>query len=204
MRVTPGKLRRPLDAALTPRADAALRAPPPLDVRAAALFTDLDGTLAPLEARPGLVGPDPARRRLLGALRRSLGGRLAVVSGRGLADLDRILEGAAPAVAAVHGLVRRDGGGQVHQASTPPGLAEAADTLRAFALSDRGLALEDKGPAVALHYRRSPGAREACQELMARLAVAHGLGLQQGDMVVELRAPGPDKGRKQTRCREGL
>ena len=43
----------------------ALRPPPPLDPAATALFTDLDGTLAPIEARPGLVGPDAARRRLL-------------------------------------------------------------------------------------------------------------------------------------------
>ena len=171
-----------------------LDAPPPLDVRTAALFTDLDGTLARLQPAPGLVGPDAARRKLLEGLRQALDGRLAVVSGRGLADLDRILEGSAPALAAVHGLVRRDALGRTHQAPTPPGLADARASVEAFARADRKLSVEDKGPAVALHYRASPGAEEACQDLAHRLALSHDLRFQQGDMVVELRAAGPDKG----------
>ena len=75
--------------------DPALPAPPELDAGACALFTDLDGTLAPLEQRPGLVGPDA--RRAGGCWTpwaAALGGRLAVISGRSLPDLDRILEGA--------------------------------------------------------------------------------------------------------------
>ena len=174
------------------RAD--LPAPPALSAGSTALFTDLDGTLAPLEEKPGLVRPDAARRRLLARLQNALSGRLAVVSGRGLDDLDRILEHDVIALSAAHGLVRRSADGAVHGAARPAALDDARDALQAFVRADRGLLLEDKGPALALHYRRSPGAAEACEELVRRLALANGLTVQQGDMVIELRAPGPDKG----------
>src|SRR4051812_20402938 len=85
-----------------------LPAPKPLRLSEAALFLDLDGTLAPIAARPQDVHPDPRRTSLLERLVRALNGRLAVVSGRTLPDIDRILEGCVVPVAAVHGLVMRD------------------------------------------------------------------------------------------------
>src|SRR5579872_7167706 len=91
--------------ARTPRPEDDLHAPPPFNPADIALFADLDGTLAPIEATPDEGKPDPERRRLLEALSSALDGRLAVISGRGLTDIDRVLEGRIPAVAAVHGLV---------------------------------------------------------------------------------------------------
>lgn len=67
--------------------------PAPLALAKAALFLDLDGTLAPIAARPQDVHPDPRRTGILEKLLRGLDGRLAVVSGRTLGDIDRILEG---------------------------------------------------------------------------------------------------------------
>ncbi|HWA59825.1 MAG TPA: trehalose-phosphatase [Caulobacteraceae bacterium] len=172
----------------------ALSAPPPLEPVTTALFTDLDGTLAPLQPRPGMVGPDADRRRLLEGLLRRLDGRLAVISGRALADLDRILENRPMAVGAAHGLVRRDAAGRLYQMPAPPALGEARDAVRAFATADRRLLVEDKGLALALHYRRAPEAAEAALDLMRRLAAAYELVVQEGDMVVELRGSGPNKG----------
>ncbi|MGA0602663.1 trehalose-phosphatase [Caulobacter sp. KR2-114] len=180
--------------AVSAAARADLAAPGPLDPGGVALFTDLDGTLAPLVERPGLVKPDAVRRRLLARLQRALHGRLAVISGRGLDDLDRILEHDIVALSAAHGLVRRSADGVVRGAPRPEALDDAREALEAFVKADRGLLLEDKGPALALHYRRSPGAAEACQDVVRRLAIAGDLVVQQGDMVIELRAPGPDKG----------
>src|ERR1700728_1515884 len=82
-----------------------LASPPTLNPNEIALFADLDGTLAPIEATPDAVKPDPTRRRLLEHLSNALRDRFAVVSGRGLADIDRVLESRIAAVAAVHGLV---------------------------------------------------------------------------------------------------
>jgi trehalose 6-phosphate phosphatase len=181
-------------SSLSAEARTHLLAPPALDPGRVALFSDLDGTLADLQEKPGMVKPDAARRRLLLRLQKALGGRLAVVSGRGLDDLDRILEHDITPISAAHGLIRRGADGTVHGASRPAALDDAREALTAFVRADRGLLLEDKGPAIALHYRRSPGAAEACQDIVRRLAVAGDLVVQQGDMVIELRARGPNKG----------
>ncbi|HEY5072832.1 MAG TPA: trehalose-phosphatase [Caulobacteraceae bacterium] len=172
----------------------ALPAPPPLDLSRAALFADLDGTLAPIEATPDAVKPDGDRRRLLQALLRALGGRLAVISGRGLADLDRVLEKRVVAVAAVHGLVRRRADGEVLATAPPAKVEQAAERFRTFALGDPHLLVEDKGSAVALHYRQATSLEGACTALADLLGAELGLVIQKGDMVVELKAPGPDKG----------
>lgn len=183
---------RPLTRA--PPADPTLARPPILDLDSVSLFVDLDGTIAPLEATPEAVGPGSVPAPLLDALLRRLKGRLAIVSGRSLSDLDRVLEGRIPALAAVHGLVRRRGDGQVITLSGSDRVAEALADLTAFARADPALLVENKGAAVALHYRRHPEAGAACRDLARQLGERLGLPVLEGDMVVELRAPGPDKG----------
>ncbi|AZS21878.1 MULTISPECIES: trehalose-phosphatase [unclassified Caulobacter] len=168
---------------------------PPGDLpRRAALFLDLDGTLAPIMPRPDDVGPDPARARLLSLARERLNGRVAVVSGRSLPDLDHILSRGVPAIGAVHGLVRRSADGIVTTLEPHPGLEDARRILGELAHCDRGLLFEDKALSVALHYRNAPNAAEAVIEAAERLSRATGLILQLGDMVAELRTPGADKG----------
>jgi trehalose 6-phosphate phosphatase len=170
-----------------------LPAPKPLSLADCALFLDLDGTLAPIAARPQDVRPDPRRTSILERLAPALGGRLAVITGRTLADADRILEGRVPAVAAVHGLIRRDGEGVLHAKPPHPRLEEAVEALRAFAAADSGLIVEDKGLSVALHFRLAPRQAEAARACARRLAAETGLTLQDGAMVEELRTPGPTK-----------
>lgn len=165
-----------------------------LDLQRAALFLDLDGTLAPIAATPGAVGPDPSRSRLLEQLAGRLGGRVAVISGRTVEAVDHILEGRIVPVAGVHGLQRRTADGVMSAAEPHGQLALARDSLRAFAAADRNLLVEDKGLSVTLHYRNAPGCADAVRELAQRLEKVTGLVLQEGHMVVELRTPGPTKG----------
>ncbi|MCR5877940.1 trehalose-phosphatase [Phenylobacterium sp. J367] len=172
----------------------ALPAPKPLLLRDASLFLDLDGTLAPIAARPQDVRPEARRTRLVERLADRLDGRLAVVSGRTLADIDRILEGKVMAVAAVHGLVRREPDGAVHELAPHPALPMAAARLREFAASDSGLIVEEKGLSLALHFRLARHHAQAARRLAEEIAQETGLTLQDGDMVEELRTPGPTKG----------
>jgi trehalose 6-phosphate phosphatase len=165
-----------------------------MDLARTAIFLDLDGVLAPLAPRPGDVGPDPARRAVLSRLIAATGRRVAVVSGRALPDIDRILEGVVTAVGAVHGLVRRRADGTVLSPAPAPGLEEAVGALSLFADGRRGLLVELKSVAVALHFRGAPDLSEACHALADRLAARLNLQIQQGDHVVELRGSGPDKG----------
>lgn len=68
--------------------------------------------------------------------------------------------------------------------------------LMEFADNRTGLLLEDKGAALALHYRNAPGAAGDAQEIMTRLARAAGeqFHVQHGKMVLELKPAGQDKG----------
>lgn len=171
-----------------------LPAPTPIRLSDAALFLDLDGTLAPIAARPQDVRPDARRTRLLEWLKAGLAGRLAVVSGRTLEDIDRILEGRIICVSAVHGLVRRHCDGSLHHPEPHPGMDRAISALRQFANRDSGLLVEEKGPSVALHFRLAREHAQDARALARRIAAETGLALQEGDMVEELRTPGPSKG----------
>ena len=169
--------------------------PPPVPHRAtAAIFADLDGTLADIRATPGDVKPDASRRRLLARVTDALNGRLAVISGRGLDDLDRVLEGRVTALGAVHGLVRRTAAGELLGPGADPDIAEAVTAFDRLATDDPGLLVENKDAAAAIHFRLAPDYGQACEELAQRLAQDHGLLVQRGNMVVEVRTHGPDKG----------
>lgn len=172
-----------------------LPSPKPLRLSDTALFLDLDGTLAPIAARPQDVQPDPRRTSLLERLARRLDGRLAVISGRTLADVDRILEGCVASVAAVHGLVHRGPDGSVREAAPNANLSDAVAGFHAFATCDPGLFVEEKaGLSVALHFRQAAACATAARACARELAHRTGLTLQEGDMVEELRTPGASKG----------
>ena len=169
-------------------------APPPLDPRATAVFLDLDGTIAEIVARPDEVGPDALLTNILERLCATMEGRVAVLTGRCLEDADRILEGRIASVAAIHGLVRRLPDGSVERFPGSPELLEAKQLLLAFAHTQTGLTVEDKGLSMALHYRQVPQAEGAVRAATERIAKDAGLAVQAGSMVSEVRTPGPDKG----------
>jgi trehalose 6-phosphate phosphatase len=177
-----------------PEALAGLPRPETLRLDETALFLDLDGTLAAIEPRPDQVIAEPERTHLLDRLAAALDGRLAVISGRALGDIDRILDGAVQALAGVHGLQRRRADGSVVAAEPPAGLTEARHALITGLPEVPGLLVEDKGVAVAIHYRQAPDCADEVTGLCKAAAARYGLELQPGDMVVELRPPGADKG----------
>jgi trehalose 6-phosphate phosphatase len=165
-----------------------------LPLAEASLFLDLDGTLAPLMARPHLVGPDPKRNRLLRDVAQALEGRLAIVSGRSIEEVDRITGGCIGCVAGLHGLERRNGKGVIDSTAPHPHLEKAIAVVEAFAHARPQLLVEKKRLGVALHYREAPEAAAETLAFARRIAWATGLKLQEGNMVAELRCPGSDKG----------
>lgn len=177
-----------------PDAATDLAPPKPLELADAALFLDLDGTLAPISPRPEDVQPDIERTELLRRLSLALGGRLAVVSGRSLADVDRILGGAVAALAGVHGLELRFPDRRLWRSAPSPSLVDARDTLASLVARWPGIRIEDKTLSLAAHYRAAPEAAAWVKRLTEQLARELGLVLQPGDMVAEVRTPGPDKG----------
>lgn len=165
-----------------------------LSVAETALFLDLDGAIVPIADEPDQVRASPSCRIVLHRARDHLCGRVAILSGRTIEDVDQVLGGAIPCVAGVHGLQRRTPVGGLVLEPPHARVADAASVLKALARARPGLLVEAKGPSVAIHYRAAPEAEAAVVETVERLAQASGLDIQRGKMVIELRTPGPDKG----------
>jgi trehalose 6-phosphate phosphatase len=159
-----------------------------------ALFLDLDGTLAPLVPRPDDTILAISLRRLLIRLQRTLSGRLAIVSGRTIAVVDRIISIPSLAIAGVHGLERRGADGRVTRVTPGAGLDAARRDLSALVEQHPRILLEDKGASLALHFRMAPEMETIAATAAETAASGHGLELQPGKMVFEVREPGPDKG----------
>ena len=163
------------------------------------LFLDFDGTLAEIAEVPDRVRVDSALPATLMALHRVFGGALALVSGRPIVELDAFLSPARLPAAGVHGFERRGASGEIRPG---PALARALDPLRAvlarLAADDARLVVEDKGVALALHYRRAPEREAECCRLMAqaldRDTGLAGFRLMLGKMVVEAKPAAGDKG----------
>jgi trehalose 6-phosphate phosphatase len=173
---------------------AELLSPPPTSLDGAALFLDFDGTLVELADTPDSIHVAPHLPLLLKRLAARLDGRLALISGRAIRDLERHLACDGIALSGSHGLELRTSDGSHVPLAQPRGLDEAREQARAFAAARPGLLLEDKPFSVALHYRRAPEREAEVQAFMERLAGTTGLQVQLGKMVAELRPPGADKG----------
>ena len=169
---------------------------PALDAGATySLFLDLDGTLLHLEDRPDEVVSDASLRALLLQLNTQLNGRLAIVSGRSVAQIDGILGPVAQeiAISGSHGIEHR-WPGITAQPVRPVTLDEAGAQFQNFAADREGVLVEDKSFGVALHYRLRPQAEEDAQHLAQNLAQKLGLHYQPGKMMAELRVTGGNKG----------
>ena len=162
-----------IDAAEVPAAIAA-RAP------RAGVFLDLDGTLAPIVARPELSHVLPeipsVLARLVGELE-----VVAVVSGRQSHQVRELLDVEGVEIVGTHGL------------EDAPPMAEAIlDELRAVAAAV-GAWVEPKGAAAAVHFRslEDPEAAEtASSGRLAVIAATHDLEVVPGKRILELAPAG--------------
>jgi trehalose 6-phosphate phosphatase len=169
------------------------------------LATDFDGTLAPIVDDPAAATVHADATRVLGALAGRFAG-VAIVTGRPVADVLRLgrFEGAAGLgalrVLGQYGVEQWDARtGELVAPDPHPGVAQARralpDVLQRLGLG--AAHLEDKGRALGVHVRRLPdpdAALEALRAPVAALADEHGLVVEPGKQVLELRAPGVDKG----------
>lgn len=160
------------------------------------LFLDFDGTLVELVDRPDAVSVGRELTLLLDRLTGRLDGRVAIVSGRSVAQLDEMLGLVAGRLTLVgsHGAEVRLEGGEVVATERPAALAEAEAACSAAFAGDKGVIVEVKSLGVAIHYRLAGYAGPRARALAESFGAQHGLLVQEGKMMVELRAPGHDKG----------
>ncbi|MFC7863500.1 trehalose-phosphatase [Streptomyces murinus] len=173
---------------------------------AAVIGLDFDGTLAPIVDDPEQARAHPAAVAALTALAPKVA-HVAVITGRpagvavryggfaGVPGLDHLT------VLGHYGAERWDATtGTVTAPAPHPGVAAVRAELPG--LLDRvgawqGTWIEEKGRAVAVHTRRAQdpqAAYEALRAPLTDLATRHGLIVEPGRMVLELRPPGMDKG----------
>jgi trehalose 6-phosphate phosphatase len=161
-----------------------------------ALFLDVDGTLLEIAATPAAVRVPERALRVLATLQRRLAGAVALVSGRNIAELDRLFAPLRLAAAGVHGAERRDAKGNVQRYDNVDALAPARRLLAAWSAAHEGALLEDKGAALALHYRGVPSLESSARAVVAKAlaALAPGFHVQEGKKVLELKADFASKG----------
>lgn len=168
---------------------------PAVDLQRSALFLDFDGTLAELAPQPEAVHVPDELIALLAQLSTALGGALALVSGRRLADLDAFLAPLQLPAAAEHGAECRLASGIRHSGPRPP-LSHVARVAQALADRHPGLRVERKSAAVALHYRHAPDLEALCVAALSEAVLrSPGLELLHGKCVLEAKPAGVDKGR---------
>jgi trehalose 6-phosphate phosphatase len=168
----------------------------PPSAGARALFLDVDGTLVDIAPTPQAIVVSPDLPALLGRLARRFGGSLALVSGRPLADLDRLFHPFRFPAAGIHGAERRDALGNLHYTGLASAdLEPARAELRRFVARHPAVLLEDKGRSLALHFRQAPELEPAVRALLeaVRVQLPAGTHLQPGHCVIEIKGGSSSK-----------
>lgn len=174
--------------------------------RAAVIGLDFDGTLAPIVADPEQARAHPEAVPALAALAPEVAS-VAVITGRpaevavrhggfgGVPGLEHLV------VLGHYGAERWDAAtATVTAPPAHPGVAAVRAELPAIlerAGAGQGTWIEEKGRAVAVHTRRAQDPQATFETLRAPLtdlAARHGLIVEPGRLVLELRPPGMDKG----------
>jgi trehalose 6-phosphate phosphatase len=160
-----------------------------------AVLLDVDGTLAPIVARP-------EDSRLLDGVPEvltAIAGRaalLAFISGRGLADLERLVGLPGAGYAGNHGMELRPPGGAATLATAAvphmPRVEAFAARWGPERLAPHGVRLEGKGATLSFHWREAPDQEAAAaflRDVVAADARADGLVATAGRLVLEVRPP---------------
>jgi trehalose 6-phosphate phosphatase len=155
-----------------------------------ALFLDIDGTLLELALTPDGVEVPASLVSMLQRLSISLDGAIAFVSGRTIAAIDRLFNPLVLPAVGVHGSeIRTHGAALPADERLSTALQAVVPALQQAVGQIRGVQLENKGSAVALHYRGAPErGRDVLQ--LAEKSVAHlggEFGALLGKCVVEIR-----------------
>jgi trehalose 6-phosphate phosphatase len=167
---------------------------------------DFDGTLAPIVDRPEDSRPLPGALAALAEISAAVAA-VVIITGRAAATavvlggfdrapgLDRLV------ILGQYGAERWDAAtGDVTAAEPPPGLEQARTEIAQLVLGPlvpAGVEVEDKGIALGIHLRRTAdpaAAATALRPALEALATRTGLVVEPGRMVLEVRAPGVDKG----------
>lgn len=126
--------------------------------RDCAVFLDVDGTLLDLAVTPSSITMPQGLVRILVDLAAGLGGALAFITGRRIAEIDRIFSPLQFAASGVHGAEMRLAADGRIEHMVPTLSADVVDALTQLAGQTAGAFAEPKGAGLAIHYRLAPTA----------------------------------------------
>lgn len=156
------------------------------------LFSDLDGTLAPIAPTPAAAQISPRAGELLAALRDRLP-LVALISGRRAASLQAKVGIPGLVYIGNHGLENWVDGKTVLLPQALPFLPHLqAVKTELQALEQPGVYVEDKEATLSFHYRQAADPAEFAAQHAPKiesLVAKHGLALFTGKMVFEIRPP---------------
>src|SRR5215510_14641167 len=161
-----------------------------------ALFLDIDGTLLGMAPTPDAVAVPPELPSLLASLAVGLDGALAIVTGRRVAEADRLLAPVKLVASGVHGTeLRQDPEGPIKMLAKPVP-AEVIEMMTSVSRIAEGILVEQKGSGAAVHYRNAPLAQRAIESEVARIIglSSYDLVLRRGRKVLEAVPRGFSKG----------
>ena len=140
-----------------------------------ALFLDVDGTLLDIAPTPTTVSVPVYLRGLLRGLEHLLGGAVALVSGRMIADLDQLFAPLKLATAGQHGAELRFSRGFPTTTPRPSRLLPEGlvSAVLEFAAERPGVMVESKGQTIAIHYRHAPHCERDLQRFLTDQAAGH-------------------------------
>lgn len=182
------------DDSQNPNKDAVL----PVDFDQMAILLDIDGTLLDIAPRPHDVHVSDDLRNMLARLAQRLGGALALISGRSLADIDYLFEPLLlPAVGGHGAEIRPSTKDKPYRMRLSPIDPALKTRFAEIALLDPGIILEDKDYSLAIHYRLAPQLGGAVIKSVAAICDKYGgegLSILPGKSVIEIKPRGFDKG----------
>jgi trehalose 6-phosphate phosphatase len=157
------------------------------------VFSDFDGTLAPIVDDPETSRPLDGAVEALGAVARRVR-RVGVISGRPASFLLQHLHGIPISLWGLYGLEsvdQKEGEPEVVASPEAEEWREAVDDAAARLEREVGdqLSVERKGLTVVLHYRRSPELADLAESSAEAAAEERGLVVHPGRMSYELRPP---------------
>ena len=118
---------------------------------------------------------------------------MALVSGRAIGDLDRIVAPLVLPAGGVHGSDLRFADGR-RETADAAALADVREAATTFVAAHAGLRLEDKGATLAIHYRQAPALADAVRNFLDETVTGDDLMIQHGKMVAEVKSRHGDKG----------
>jgi trehalose 6-phosphate phosphatase len=169
----------------------------PVNLLDIAILLDVDGTILDIAPTPDEVHASASLCRTLARLLERTAGGIALVSGRPIDSLDRIFAPLRLPAIGGHGAEMRPSADAAVRRLSASLDGALRRRISAIAAAGSAILVEDKGYAMALHYRQAPAQEDTIKSAVAAIRrdlPPGSIEVLPGKAVVEVKVAGFDKG----------